>query len=75
MADLGSPEPEELNESRPEAYRFVRVPVESVQSCADQLGVKTAEDVPGGIVEDVSFRLRQITDVSWDGSVCEMASH
>lgn len=47
-----------------EQNRFVRVPVESVQSCVDQLGIKTTEEVPGGIVEDVSFRIRQLTDVS-----------
>ena len=58
-----SPEPMQL-ETRKEQQRFVRIPVESVQSCVDQLGVKTTEEVPGGIVEDVSFRLRQITDVS-----------
>lgn len=47
-----------------EQRRFVRIPVETVQSCVDQLEVKTTEEVPGGLVEDVSFRIRQIVDVS-----------
>jgi len=57
--------PSEVPEMQRELHRFVRVPVESVESCADRIGVKTTEEVPGGIVEDVSFRLRQIANVSY----------
>ncbi len=44
--------------------QYIRVPVESIQSCIEQLGVHTSDDVPSGLVEDVSFRIRQIADVS-----------
>ena len=64
MASTATGFEEVSSEMQREVHRFVRVPLESVQSCADQMGLKTTEDVPGGIVEDVSFRLRQIANVS-----------
>lgn len=47
-----------------EQGRFVRVPIESIQLCVDELGLQTSDEVPSGLVEDVSFRIRQIADVS-----------
>ena len=42
---------------------FVRVPVEAVQSCVDRLDVQTTDEVATRLAEDVSFRIRQITEV------------
>lgn len=43
--------------------RFIRVPVETVQSCVDKLNVQTSDEVCIGLAEDVSFRVRQIAEV------------
>lgn len=43
---------------------FARVSPETIQLCADRLGVQASEEVFSGLGEDVSFRIRQIADVS-----------
>lgn len=42
---------------------FVRVPVDTIQSCVDRLDVQASEEVASGLAEDVSFRIRQIAEV------------
>ena len=44
--------------------RFVRLPSESVSLCAESLGIHVPQEVTRTLVEDVSFRVRQIVDVS-----------
>lgn len=44
--------------------RFIRVPAEVVQSCVNRQGLQVSEEVCSGLAEDVSFRIRQIADVS-----------
>ena len=43
---------------------FARVHLDYVESRVDLAGLQTTEEVIGGLVEDVSFRLRQIIYVS-----------
>ena len=43
---------------------FVRFPVDSVILCAESVGIQPSQEVACGMVEDVSFRIRQLTDVS-----------
>ena len=44
--------------------RFVRLPSESVSLCAESVGVQVPQEITKTLVEDVSFRVRQIVDVS-----------
>ena len=44
--------------------RFVRMSSESVRLCAERIGIQTSPEVSNALIEDVSFRIRQITDVS-----------
>ena len=44
--------------------RFVRLSSESIRLCAERIGIQTSAEVSSALVEDVSFRIRQITDVS-----------
>ena len=43
--------------------RFIRVPVATIQSCVERCDVNASEEVPSGLAEDVSFRIRQIAEV------------
>ena len=43
--------------------RFTRLSADSVRLCADNVGVQTTPEVSNALVDDVSFRIRQITDV------------
>ena len=43
--------------------RHIRLPAESVSLCAENLGIQTSQEVTSSVVEDVSFRIRQLTDV------------
>lgn len=43
---------------------FVRFPADSVTLCAESVGIQPSQEVACGIVEDVSFRIRQLADVS-----------
>lgn len=43
--------------------RFVRVPVEAMQSCVDRLDLRISGEVASALAEDASFRIRQIADV------------
>ena len=47
-----------------EQRRFIRVPIGTIKSCVDRLGVKSSEEVYSGLAEDVSFRIRQIAEVN-----------
>ena len=44
--------------------RFIRLPSESIRLCAERIGIQTSAEVSNTLVEDVSFRIRQVTDVS-----------
>ena len=44
--------------------RFIRLPSESIRLCAERVGIQTSAEVSNALMEDVSFRIRQITDVS-----------
>ena len=44
--------------------RFVRLSPESVRHCAENIGIQVSSEVSNALVEDVSFRIRQVTDVS-----------
>ena len=46
--------------------RFIRMPSESIRLCAERIGIQTSTEVSNALVEDVSFRIRQIADVSTD---------
>ena len=46
-----------------EQRRFIRVPTTTIQSCLDKLDVQASDEVCSGLAEDVSFRIRQITEV------------
>ena len=50
---------------------FVRFPVDSVILCAESVGIQPSQEVACGMVEDVSFRTRQLTDVSLINSPCQ----
>ena len=49
------------------ARRYVRIPEECISLCAENLGIQTSREVTGALVEDVSFRIRQVTQVGLDG--------
>ena len=44
--------------------RYARLSAESVTRCAESLDVQASQEVASSLVEDVSFRIRQLTDVS-----------
>ena len=44
--------------------RFVRLPEDCVSLCAENLGIQASREVTGALVEDTSFRIRQVTQVS-----------
>lgn len=44
--------------------KFVRIPSESVVLCAESMGLQLRGEVTKMLVEDTSFRVRQIVDVS-----------
>ena len=44
--------------------RFVRLPSESVSLYAESLGIHVPQEVTRTLLEDVSFRVRQIVGVS-----------
>ena len=44
--------------------KFVRIPSESVVLCAESIGLQLRGEVTKMLVEDTSFRVRQIVDVS-----------
>lgn len=50
------------------ARRYVRIPEECISLCAENLGTQISREVTGALVEDVSFRIRQVTQV------CELDS-
>lgn len=43
--------------------KYVRIPVETMQSCVDRLDLRISGETAGALAEDVSFRIRQIADV------------
>lgn len=43
---------------------FLRIPVESVSLCVEDIGLLYQGDIISNLVEDVSYRLRQIVNVS-----------
>ena len=45
------------------ARRYVRLPEECVSLCTENLGIQTSGEVTSALVEDVSFRIRQVTKV------------
>lgn len=53
-----------------EDKRFIRIPTDSVRLCAERIGIQTSPEVSNALVEDVSFRIRQITDVSIIINLC-----
>ena len=44
--------------------RFAKVSSDCVSQAAQNLGVQTSAEVSSALVDDVSFRLRQVTEVS-----------
>jgi len=44
--------------------RFAKVSPDCVLQAAQNLGIQTSNEVSDALVDDVSFRVRQITDVS-----------
>ena len=50
--------------------RYVLLPAESVSLYAESLGVQTSQEVTSLLAQDVSFRIRQIANVS-----CTLGSH
>jgi transcription initiation factor TFIID subunit 6 len=46
------------------ARRYVRIPEECISLCAENLGIQTSREVTGALVEDVSFRIRQVTQLA-----------
>ena len=50
------------------ARRYVRLPEDCVSLCMENLGIQASRDVTSSLVEDVSFRIRQVTNVS---GVCQ----
>ena len=46
------------------ARRYVRLPEDCVSLCTENLGIQASREVTSVLVEDVSFRIRQITKVS-----------
>ena len=54
-------------EQQQRARRYVRIPEECISLCAENLGIQTSREVTGALVEDVSFRIRQVTQVSLGG--------
>jgi hypothetical protein len=44
--------------------RFVRIPVETMQTCVDRMDLNVSKDTASALAEDVSFRIRKIIDVS-----------
>lgn len=45
--------------------RYARLSTDSVTLCAENLGVQASQEVASSVVEDVSFRIRQLTDVNF----------
>ena len=43
--------------------RFVRIPVETMQTYVDRMDLRVSGDTAAALAEDVSFRIRQIADV------------
>ena len=43
--------------------RYVRLPEDCISLCAENLGVQASREVTAALVEDVSFRIRQVTQV------------
>lgn len=54
----------ELQDADVGIRRFAKLSPDSVNHCAQNLGVQTSRDVSYALVDDVSFRIRQVTDVS-----------
>ena len=52
-----------MADSSAEQKRYVKFPIDSVQSCVDRLGLWASDEVSSGLAEDLNFRIRQITDV------------
>ena len=46
------------------ARRYVRLPEDCVSLCMEKLGIQASREVTNALVEDVSFRIRQVTKVS-----------
>ena len=44
--------------------RFAKLSPDSVNHCAQNLGIQTSQEVSSALVDDASFRIRQVTDVS-----------
>lgn len=44
--------------------RYVRLPEDCVSLCMENLGIQASREVTSVLVEDVSFRIRQVTKVS-----------
>lgn len=42
----------------------MRFPADSVTLCAESVGIQPSQEAACGIVEDVSFRIRQLTDIA-----------
>lgn len=53
-----------MGDEQHQRRRFVRVPVETMQACVDRLDLRISGEVAGALAEDVSFRIRQVADVS-----------
>ena len=44
---------------------YVRLPEDCVSLCAENLGIQTSREVTSSLVEDVSFRVRQVVNVRY----------
>jgi transcription initiation factor TFIID subunit 6 len=49
---------------RARARRYVRLPEDCVSLCTENLGIQASREVTSVLVEDVSFRIRQVTKVA-----------
>lgn len=50
--------------------RFVRIPVETMQTYVDRMDLRVSGDTAAALAEDVSFRIRQIADVRSGKQIC-----
>ena len=51
-------------EGEKQESRYARLSADSVTLCAENVGVQASQEVASSLVEDVSFRIRQLTDVN-----------
>ena len=76
---LGGCAYDEMEGAGERARRYVRLPEDCVSLCMENLGIQASRDVTSSLVEDVSFRIRQVTNVSgsreWRMSVHEACTY